>query len=69
MNRTEQIHELLDMLDSDDLDNRLMAIQVLGEIGDADVLKALRQRMALVNQEMVALVAAVGKLKRSLGVK
>jgi len=42
---------------------------VLGEIGDADVLKALRQRMALVNQEMVALVAAVGKLKRSLGVK
>ena len=65
----EQAKELLEMLDSDDLDERLVGIQVLGEIGDEDVLKALRERMAMVNKELHALVVAVGKLKRKLEVK
>ena len=65
----EQAKELLEMLDSDDLDERLVGIQVLGEIGDEDALEALRERMAMVNKELHALVVAVGKLKRKLEVK
>jgi len=69
MDRTEQIRELLEMLAGDDLDDRLTAIQVLGEIGDEEALKALRERLAVVNEEITALIVAVGKLKRKLGVK
>lgn len=69
MDRTEQIKDLLEMLDSADLDHRLTAIQVLGEIGDEEALKILRERLALVNEEITALIVAVGKLKRRLGVK
>jgi HEAT repeat protein len=57
------------MLASDDLDERLTAIEVLGEIGDEEALRALRERMAIVDKEHYALVVAVGKLKRKLGVK
>jgi len=67
--RAEQIRELLEMLAGDDLDDRLTAIQVLGEIGDEEALKILRERLALVNEEITALIVAVGKLKRRLGVK
>jgi len=69
MDRTEQVRELLEMLAGDDLDDRLTAIQVLGEIGDEEALKILRERLALVNEEITALIVAVGKLKRRLGVK
>ena len=69
MDRTEQIKDLLEMLDSPDLDHRLTAIQVLGEIGDEEALRALRVRLALVNEEITALFVAVGKLKRKLEVK
>jgi len=69
MDRTEQIRELLEMLAGDDLDDRLTAIQVLGEIGDEEALKILRERLAVVNEEITALIVAVGKLKRRLGVK
>jgi HEAT repeat protein len=41
-----QIPELMEMLTSQDLDDRLAAIQVLGEIGDEEALSALRARMA-----------------------
>jgi HEAT repeat protein len=64
---TDQIADLLAMLDSDDLAARLTAIQVLGEIGDAAALAALRARMTPVNKELAALIVAVGKLKRRLG--
>jgi HEAT repeat protein len=69
MDRTEQIQDLLEMLDSDDLDDRVMGIQILGEVGDEAALTVLRERLALVNEEMTALIVAVGKLKRKLGVK
>lgn len=63
------LNELLEMLASDNLDERLTAIEVLGEIGDEEALRALRGRMAVVNKELHALVIAVGKLRRRLGVK
>jgi HEAT repeat protein len=69
MDRTEQIKDLLEMLNSDDLDDRVMGIQILGEIGDEEALRVLRQRMALVSEEHYALVVAIGKLKRRLRVK
>jgi HEAT repeat protein len=69
MDRAEQVGELLEMLAGDDLDDRLTAIQVLGEIGDEEALKILRERLAVVNEEITALIVAVGKLKRRLGVK
>jgi hypothetical protein len=53
----------------DDLDERLTTIEVLGELGDAGTLKALRAQMTLVGKEYHALVIAVGKLKKRLGVK
>lgn len=59
--------DLLDMLASDDLEDRLMAIEVLGETGDEEALSLLRQRLTLVNRELGALVSAVGKLKHRLG--
>lgn len=69
MDKTEQIRELLEILDSDDLDESLMGIQLLGEIGDEDALRVLRERLASVKEEVYALIVAVGKLKRKLGVK
>lgn len=66
---TQQIDELMKMLESRNLDERLMAIELLGEVGDQRALKAIRVRMAPVNKELAALITAVGKLKRSLGDK
>jgi HEAT repeat protein len=57
------------LLKSDDLKDRLLAIQALGEIGDEAALWALSERMVPVNEELSALVVAVGNLKRKLGVK
>jgi hypothetical protein len=65
----ETLRELMRLLKSDDLTDRLTAITALGEIGDEAALRALRERMAPVNEEMGALVVAVGNLKRRLGVK
>jgi HEAT repeat protein len=60
--------DLLDMFASDDLEDRLMAIEMLGETGDEEALSLLRQRLALVNHELDALVTAVDRLKRRLEV-
>ena len=57
---------LLDMLASDDLEDRLMAIEVLGETGDEEARSLLRQRLTLVNRELNVLVTAVGKLMHRL---
>ncbi len=65
----QQIEELLEMLAGDDLEQRLQAINALGEVGDEAALSALRVRLTLVNRELSALVTAVGKLKQRLGVK
>ncbi len=57
------------MLDSENLEKRVAAIETLGEIGDADVLRQLRGRLTLISKEHYALVVAVGKLKKRLGVE
>jgi hypothetical protein len=59
--------DLLDMLASDDLEDRLMAIEVLGETGDEEALGLLRQRLTLVSRELDMLVTAIDRLKHSLG--
>jgi len=65
----EQLAELLVMLESDSLRERLTAIRALGEIGNLAALQKLRERLGPVNQELQELVIAVGKLKKRLGVK
>ena len=57
------------MLASGDLEDRWMAIEMLGETGDEEALGLLRQRLTLVNRELSALMAAVDRLKRRLEVK
>jgi len=69
MSKTSQIPSLLELLESKNLEDRLMAIQLLGEVGVEQALEVLRQRLKLVNQELVTLVTAVGKLKKKLEVK
>lgn len=61
--------EILPLLDSSDLEERLNAIRILGEMGDAEALAALRTRLKTVSSEHTALVVAVGKLKRRLKIK
>lgn len=69
VSKPAQTSDLLAMLASDNLDERVTAIEALGEIGDERALKMLRERLALVSKEHHALVVAVGKMKRKLGVK
>ena len=66
MDRSEQTEELLDALRSGDLEERLTAIQVLGEVGSERALAALRERMKVVSREHYALYVAIGKLKKRL---
>lgn len=66
---TLQVPELMEMLRSQDLDDRLTAIRVLGEIGDEKTLGALKARMAPPLEEYYALSVAVGKLKKRLGAR
>jgi HEAT repeat protein len=61
--------ELISMLDSPMVEERLTAIRILGEIGDAEALAALRTRLKIVSAEHQALVIAIGKWKRRLKVK
>ncbi|MBI5713136.1 MAG: HEAT repeat domain-containing protein [Chloroflexi bacterium] len=63
------MNDLLKILDSDSFEDRLAAIQALGEMGDENVLQLLRKRLARVNKELAVLVMAVGKLKKKLKVK
>ena len=64
-----QVRELMEKLSSPHLDDRLSAIQVLGEIGDKEALGALRARMVSPLEEYYALSVAVGKLKKRLGTR
>jgi HEAT repeat protein len=63
----EQLAELLFMLESDSLRERLTAIRVLGEIGNLAALQKLWERLGPVNQELQEEAIAVGKLKKRLG--
>lgn len=67
--KDNQIADLIKLLDSDDVEARLTAIEILGHVGDEAALQKLRDRLAPVNRELKALVIAVGSLKRKLGVK
>ena len=68
-NNNNQMNKLLAMLDSDNLDDRLVAIRILGDQGDQQTLSRLREKLPLVSKEMEVLIIAIGKLKRRLGVK
>jgi HEAT repeat protein len=69
MKYSDHVAELIGLIDCQDPDGRVAAIEALGEIGDEEALKVLRARLRLVNREMSALVNAVGKMKRRLKVK
>jgi hypothetical protein len=65
----QQINHCLRSLDSGHQDIRIQAIDRLGEIGDELCLKELRERLRFISREHQALIIAVGKLKRELGIK
>lgn len=67
--KSNQINELIDLLEDNDLETRLHAIEILGHIGDERALQRLRDKLTPVNQELKVLVIAVGSLKRKLGVE
>ena len=56
-------------LDDADIEVRIDAINQLGETGDEVYLKELRKRLKEMSKEHQALIIAVGKLKKSLGIK
>jgi len=65
----DTINSLLQQIGSEDAKVRIDAINKLGDSGDELCLKELRERLKDMHQEYLALVVAVGKLKRSLGIK
>jgi hypothetical protein len=67
--RAKQIEQIAQVRESENLEQRVTAIETLGEIGDAGVLKRLREQLVLVGKEHYALIVAVGKLNKRLGVK
>jgi HEAT repeat protein len=56
-------------LDDADIVVRIDAINQLGKTGDEVCLKELRKRLKEMSKEHQALIIAVGKLKKSLGIK
>jgi len=63
------INRFLRQLDDEDPEVRINAINKLGETGDELCLKELRGRLKNISSEHQALIIAVGKLKKSLGLK
>jgi len=63
------INNFLRQLDDENIEVRINAINQLGETGDELCLKELRARLKESSSEHLALVIAVGKLKKSLGLK
>ena len=64
-----KIPGLINMLNSKNPDDRIVAIHILGEEGDRDALKKLMERLSYISKEMNTLVIAVGKLKRRFVIK
>jgi HEAT repeat protein len=56
-------------LDDEYQEVRINAINQLGESGDELCLKELRARLKTISNEHLALIIAVGKLKKELGIK
>ena len=65
----ESINIFLRQLDDEDPIVRINAINKLGEAGDELCLQELRKRLKEISPELQALVIAVAKLKKSLGIK
>jgi HEAT repeat protein len=65
----ELISSYLRQLDDEDPSLRIDAINNLGETGDEQCLAELRKRLKAMTPEHQALIIAVAKLKRSLGIK
>jgi len=65
----ESINIFLRQLDDEDPAVRINAINQLGETGDELCLQELRKRLKEISPEHQALIIAVGKLKKSLGIK
>jgi HEAT repeat protein len=63
------INSFLGQLDDENPEVRINAINQLGESGDELCLKELRIRLKDMTQEHQALIIAVGKLKKNLGIK
>jgi HEAT repeat protein len=63
------INKYIRDLDDGDQEVRIEAIKKLGETGDELCLKELRLRLKSLSQEHMALIIAVGKLKKELGIK
>jgi HEAT repeat protein len=53
----------------EDNEVRINAINQLGESGDEQCLKELRERLKSLSKEHLALIIAVGRLKKELGIK
>jgi|WetSurSiteA1Bulk_404760.scaffolds.fasta_scaffold31749_2 HEAT repeat protein len=63
------ITKLIRELDDEDQEVRINAINQLGDTGDELCLKELRERLRNSSKEHMALIIAVGKLKKELGIK
>jgi HEAT repeat protein len=63
------INKYIRELDNEDAEVRINAINQLGETGDELCLKELRERLKNLSKEHLALIIAVGKLKKELGIK
>lgn len=65
----EIVSEYIRQLDDEDQHVRINAINHLGDMGDELCLKELRQRLKEMTPEHQALIIAVAKLKKELGIK
>jgi HEAT repeat protein len=65
----QSINQWIRELDDEDQEVRINAINQLGETGDELCLKELRERLKNISREHLALIIAVGKLKKELGIK
>jgi HEAT repeat protein len=68
-NNDEQINLLIHQLADEDDNVRIRAINELGEIGDELCLKELREKLKYLTNEHQALIIAVSKLKKKLGIR
>jgi HEAT repeat protein len=63
------INKFLRQLDDENPEIRINAINELGESGDELCLQELRRRLKALTPEHQALIIAVAKLKKNLGIK
>lgn len=63
------INNYLRQLDDEDMEVRINAINHLGDSSDILCLQELRKRLKEDTREHLALITAVEKLKKSLGIK